>query len=531
MIRIQQLRFGLDHSENDIIKKALKILKINNEQVKAFKIIKKSIDARKNSVKIIYTIEVKIDNEQKTIKRINNNSIMLTKSEEYIFNITGDKKLKERPIIIGTGPAGLFSGLLLAQHGYKPIIIERGKMVDERIKDINNLWNKGELNPNSNVQFGEGGAGTFSDGKLNTMVKDRSFRNKKVIELFVEAGAPSEILYINKPHIGTDYLRTVVKNIRKMIIDFGGDILFNTTLTDLCIDDNKLIGIEVNKNRIIKCNTLVLAIGHSARDTFRMLNSNGLDMISKSFAVGLRIEHPQILINKNQYGDNYNHPHLPIAEYKLTHKASNGRGVYSFCMCPGGFVVNASSEKGGVVTNGMSNYKRDETNANSALIVTVKPEDFNSNDPLSGVEFQRKWERKAFEIGGSNYKVPIQLFKDLVNNKKSTKLGEIKSSLGNQGVFANLCECLPHYVVESIKEGIINFNKKIDGFSRPDAVLSGVETRTSSPIRICRDDNFESNIKGIYPCGEGAGYAGGITSAAMDGIKVAENIASKYRPM
>ncbi|TCT17067.1 hypothetical protein EDC18_101363 [Natranaerovirga pectinivora] len=531
MIRIQQLRFELNHNDNNIKNKILKELRITEDALKEYRIIKKSIDARKkNNIIIVYTIDIKVQDEKSVMKKINNNNIMLTTHQKYTFNVTGPEKIKHRPIIVGTGPAGLFAALLLAEKGFKPIIIERGQPVEERFKDVNRFWETGVLNPESNVQFGEGGAGTFSDGKLNTMVKEETGRNHKVLETFVEAGAPSEILYINKPHIGTDYLRTVVKNMREKLIDLGADIKFGTKLTDIIIENNTIIGIEVNNNEKIECQMLILAIGHSARDTFEMLYKHNIQMASKPFAIGVRIEHPQILISKNQYGDYYESPHLPVADYKLTHKCSNGRSIYSFCMCPGGFVVNASSEKGRIVTNGMSNYARDEVNANSAIIVTVKPEDFESEHPLAAIAFQRKWEEKAFQVGGSSYKVPIQLVDDFYKNKASNNLGDVMPSLKEQGVLANIQECLPHYVIEGLKEGIQAFDKKIKGFARQDAILSGVETRTSSPVRIHRDDNFESNIKGLYPCGEGAGYAGGITSAAMDGIKTAEAIFKRFKP-
>ncbi|TCK98238.1 hypothetical protein EDC19_0658 [Natranaerovirga hydrolytica] len=525
MIRINQLKFDINHKEEDILLRICKKLKINKEHIVAYTLSKKSIDARKeNDIKIVYAIDVTVENEEAILKDINDNNVMLTKEKIYTLGEVKINPIKERPVIIGTGPAGLFCALILAENGFNPLIIERGKPVEERIKDVNAFWKGKPLNPNSNVQFGEGGAGTFSDGKLNTMVKDRFARNKKVLETFVEAGAPSEILYYNKPHIGTDYLREVVKNMRKKLIALGAEIRFNTTLTNIISEDDTLKAIEVNDQEVIPCSHLVLAIGHSARDTFEMLYKNNITMDSKPFAIGVRIEHPQTLINKNQYGKHFSHPNLPVAEYKLTHKCKNGRSIYSFCMCPGGLVVNAASETGRIVTNGMSNYKRNEENANSAIIVTVKPEDFSSNEPLAGVAFQRKWEEKAFEIGGQSYKIPIQLVKDFIADTPSKTLGKVIPSFKEQKVLTNLNEALPKYVIESIKEGLYAFDKKIKGFAMDDAILSGVETRTSSPIRINRDETYQSNIKGVYPCGEGAGYAGGITSAAMDGIKTAEAI-------
>ena len=435
------------------------------------------------------------------------------------------KCLTYRPIVVGSGPAGLFCAYMLALHNYKPIVIERGQDVDKRIIDVETFWQTGILNPSSNVQFGEGGAGTFSDGKLNTLVKDPLNRHRKVFEIFVEAGAKEEILYENKPHIGTDLLIDIVKNIRYKIIAMGGEFRFDTCLTNIICDKQNLVGIQVNNNRIINTEVLVLAIGHSARDTFKMLSESSLTMQSKPFAVGVRIQHPQSLINKSQYGV-VNHSILPNASYKLTHKASNGRGVYTFCMCPGGYVVNASSETNMLAINGMSNYKRDSENANSAVIVTVNPKDFG-NDIMSGVEFQRELERKAFIEGKGN--IPIQLYGDFKHNKISECFGNIKPIFKGQYTFGNIRNIFPNYINETLIEGIENFSKRINGYASDDAIIAGVESRTSSPIKIIRNDFCESNIKGIYPAGEGAGYAGGITSAAIDGIIVAENIAKIYK--
>lgn len=429
-------------------------------------------------------------------------------------------------MVVGTGPAGLFAAWLLAKHGYQPLVIERGYEVSKRIQAVEHFWKTNELDSVSNVQFGEGGAGTFSDGKLNTMVKDMANRYRLVMETFVNHGAPSEILYLNKPHIGTDKLRTVVESMRKEIILLGGEVRFGTQLTDLKIEDGQLKAIELNHREIIPCRLLIPAIGHSARDTFEMFLKRGLNLSPKPFAIGVRIEHKQSMISRAQYGKEY--IHLPAADYKLTHQTTKGRGVYSFCMCPGGFVVNASSEKGYLAVNGMSNYGRDEENANSAIVVTVQPEDFGATHPLSGIEFQRKWEKAAFKAGGGL--IPVQLFGDLLRGRDSVTIGGIKPNLKGGYRLSNLTGCLPNEVLEALKEGILAFDRKIKGFADEEAILSGVESRTSSPVRIHRDDAFESNIKGIYPCGEGAGYAGGITSAAIDGIKVFEAIASKYRP-
>jgi uncharacterized FAD-dependent dehydrogenase len=543
MIRISQLKLDIEHTEADLRKKIIKHLKLAESQIKKYIIVKKSIDARKkNEIKYIYTIDVEVSNETNVVKKLNNVNISVVEENQYTFKPSGTKQLKNRPVVVGSGPAGLFCAYQLAKDGYRPLVIERGDEVDKRVEAVNHFWKTNELNTNSNVQFGEGGAGTFSDGKLNTMVKEVFGRNKKVLEIFVDNGAPEDILYLNKPHIGTDRLRDVVKNMRKEIIHLGGEFRFQTMLTDIVIENNHITSIEVNKNEIIPCDVLCLAIGHSARDTFSLIYKKGLDMIKKSFAIGVRIQHPQELISKSQYGDFYTK--LPPADYKLTHQAQNKRSIYSFCMCPGGFVVNSSSEEGRLVVNGMSNYDRDEVNANSAMIVTVNPDDFMKeemsesmieslgedyrNNPLIGVEFQRKWERLAYEAGKGV--IPVQLFGDLCENKISSSFGKISPVMKGATSFANLRDCLPGYVIDTIIEGVGAFDKKIHGFANEEAILSGVETRTSSPLRITRDENLESNILGIYPCGEGAGYAGGITSAGMDGILVYEAITNKYRP-
>ena len=443
--------------------------------------------------------------------------------EKYEFKITGKEKMKNRPIIIGAGPAGLFSAYMLAKHGYKPLILERGEKVENRVKTVEKFWKEGILNKNSNVQFGEGGAGTFSDGKLNTLVKDKFYRNKKVLEIFVNMGAPEEILYINKPHIGTDLLRDVIINLRNEIIKMGGEIRYNSCLTNVEIQNSSIKSIEINNSEKIDTEVLILAIGHSARDTFRLLKEKGLFMESKPFAVGVRVQHSQEKINYAQYGNAKNL--LPPASYKLTYHASNGRGVYSFCMCPGGFVVNASSEEKRLAINGMSNFDRDEKNANSAIVVTVSPEDFE-NKIFGGLEFQEKLEEKTYKLG--NGKIPIQTLKDFFENKKSMEINELKPVIKGNYELSNLQEILPEFMIDALKEAFKNFDKKIKGFADDDTILAAIETRTSSPVRIVRNLEGESNIKGIYPAGEGAGYAGGIMSAAMDGIKTAENIAKIY---
>ncbi len=525
MIRLRQVKISLDNRDN-LLKKVSSILHIKEQDIKKYKLVKESIDARdKRNILLIYEIDVLVDNEDKILKRINSKDIFKTPNEEFKFVITGTKTLEHRPIIIGSGPAGLFCAYLLAEHGYNPLIIERGECVEDRVKSIETFWNTGVLNTNSNVQFGEGGAGTFSDGKLNTLVKDKEFIGKKVFEIFVENGAPEEIMYLNKPHIGTDILREVIVNMRNKIISMGGEFRYNSCMTDIFIEEGRVKYIEINNSEIIPCNDLILAIGHSARDTFKMLYQKGLNMEGKSFAVGLRIEHPQEMINISQYGMKH-HPYLKNASYKLTYKASNGRGVYSFCMCPGGYVVNASSEEEHLVVNGMSNHSRDSVNANSAIVVTVGPKDYGTN-PLDGIEYQRKLEHLAYIKG--NGKIPLQLYKDFKDNKESTKLGEIKPITRGFYTLSNLNEILPSYISDSIKEAMLDFDKKIKGFARRDALLLGIESRTSSPVRIIRDEFFSSNISGIYPIGEGAGYSGGITTSAIDGIKMACLFAKQYK--
>lgn len=528
MIKINQLKLSIEHSKESLEDKIAKTLKIPKEQILHYEIAKRSIDARKkNEILYIYSIEVEVANEKKIVDRCKNQNVVLTKKTVYQTIKDGTQSMKHCPVVVGTGPAGIFCALKLAEDGFKPIVIERGEDVDKRVETVNTFWKENKLNNESNVQFGEGGAGTFSDGKLNTLVKDVTGRNTEVLRMFVEHGAPTEILYLNKPHIGTDRLRGVVKAMRNRIIQLGGEVRFETKLTDIQFEKEQVTSIEVNGKETIPCDVLVLAIGHSARDTFEMLYTKKFDIKSKPFAIGVRMEHPQEIISKSQYGDSYTK--LPAADYKVTHQTSNGRGVYSFCMCPGGFVVNASSESDRLVVNGMSNYDRDEKNANSAIIVTVNPEDFDEDSPLAGMEFQRKWERLAYEEGKG--KVPVQLFGDFEANRPSTELRSMTPNLKGEYTLGNVRNCLPDYVCESIIEGVHAFDKKIRGFSKADAIMLGVETRTSSPIKMIRNEAFEANIAGVYPCGEGAGYAGGITSAAMDGIKVYEMIVHKYKSL
>lgn len=538
MIQLNRLKLNYRHTEEELLEAVSKKLQIMQKDLLSYTIVKKSVDARnKPDILYEYTLNINLKNENKILKRHKN--VKKIEDNPYIFSISGEKKLNKPPVIIGSGPAGLFCALMLARHGYRPIILERGEDVDARTRSVHKFWETGILKTDSNVQFGEGGAGTFSDGKLNTLVKDISGRNKKVLEIFVRAGAPENILYLSKPHIGTDILVDVVKNLRSEIISLGGEIHFNSKLTDIIIENNQCTGVMVNDNIFMETNNVILAIGHSARDTFALLNSKKLNIKQKAFAIGIRIEHPQADINFSRYGKAPSAV-LGAADYKLSYQSTNGRGVYTFCMCPGGYVVNASSEKTGIAINGMSNYKRNSNNANSAVVVTVTPEDFPAEDfpaddfpntPLAGVYFQQFWESKCFVEAGSRHLIPVQLFTDFKVSKVSKDFGGFLPEHKGSYTFGNLRNALPTYVSESLVEGINFFGRKIPGFNREDAILSGIETRTSSPIRIERNEQFESNILGIFPCGEGAGYAGGITSAAMDGIKVAEELARRYKPM
>ncbi|HKM34397.1 MAG TPA: NAD(P)/FAD-dependent oxidoreductase [Lachnospiraceae bacterium] len=528
MIRIQQIKLGIEQNEKALSKKAAKVLKIKEIDIKSISIVKRSLDARKKSdISYSYVIDVEVIDEYKVWKNCGNKQAEIVSNKSYSFPTVIKNHLQENPIIVGMGPAGLFCAYFLAKAGLKPVILERGKDVDERQKDVETFWNGGNLNTESNVQFGEGGAGTFSDGKLNTLVKDKYGRNKEVLRLFVQFGAPEEILYESKPHIGTDILRDVVKNMRQEIIQLGGQVFFQSQVTDLCLADGKVCGVEINGDRKMHSSIVVLAIGHSARNTFEMLYNRKVPMEAKPFAVGFRVEHSQNMINESQYGEEYSH-HLPAAPYKVAAKTRDGRGVYSFCMCPGGYVVNASSEQGKLCVNGMSYSGRDGHNSNSAIIVTVTQKDFYEDHPLAGMHFQREVEEKAFQAGQG--KVPVQTygsFKTKVYgvDQAISDNETFEPSVKGQYVFTDITGILPHKINEDIVEGMEQFGKMIHGFNKPDTLLSAVESRTSSPIRIIRGDGLESEVKGLFPCGEGAGYAGGITSAAMDGIKIAEAVA------
>ena len=539
MIRISQLKLEVPHNEKQLTLKIAKQLRIKESDILSYEIRKLSIDARKKpQIYYIYVVDVEVNNEKQILLKIKDATIQPVENKPFIFKCSGKKMLSERPIIIGSGPAGLFCAYMLSQNGYCPILLEQGEDVDKRSQSVEEFWNGGKLKKHSNVQFGEGGAGTFSDGKLNTLVKDKYGRNNKVLEIFVDNGAPSEILYEAKPHIGTDILKTVVKNMRNRIEKWGGEVHFESTVTDIAFENNTVKSVVVNDNKIIKTQSVVLAIGHSARDTFDMLYKKGVKMEAKEFAVGFRVEHPQKLINFEMYGEKMAEKLAP-APYKLTAKTSFNRGVYSFCMCPGGYVVNASSEEKKLAINGLSDSKRDSKSANSAIIISVTPEDFPSENPLSGLEFQRILEEKAYTLG--NGKIPFTTYGELCEKLDTPMLlyGQNTSFFNNfqgntKGMVrkADLSHFFKPEMMGSFVEGMTHFDKIIPGFAHPETKIYAVESRTSSPIRILRDsDTLESNFGGLYPCGEGAGYAGGITSAAMDGVKVAEKLASIYKPI
>lgn len=602
MIRINQIKIGLEqekdgHKRQILENKIRKLLRLKDDDIFTFEIVKRSIDARKKpDIYYAYTVDIEGLKERDVMKRVKGNQISVVKPVKYRFPPSGIKNMLHRPVVVGAGPAGLFCSYMLALHGYRPILLERGMDVERRRRKVEEFWESGLLDAECNVQFGEGGAGTFSDGKLNTLVKDKEGRNKEVLSILAAAGAPEEILYDGKPHIGTDILADVVKNMRNTIISHGGEVYFDTKVTDLCIENGEIKGVKIERREWIEdgktervvgerieTDAVALAIGHSARDTFEMLYHREVPMEAKAFAVGLRVEHPQALIDESQYGksvygkfeyEEFEHEKshmemekaeiLPPAAYKLTAQTSEGRGVYSFCMCPGGYVVNASSEEGRLAVNGMSYSRREGENANSAIIVSVTPKDYGSDHPLGGIEFQRKLEERAYEVGKG--KVPVEYYGDfkevvLKNNGNKKNNSDKKNNDSKENNDKGSCDCqngngeiggqegkniflekyspqikgrwqfgevhniMPDALNRAFVEGMEAFNRKISGFAARNVILSGIESRTSSPVRIHRNEKGQSEIGGLYPCGEGAGYAGGIMSAAMDGIRTAEQIA------
>jgi len=540
MIQITQLKLPYHHSAVELENKIRKTLRLSSNQKFTYRIVKKSLDARKKpELFMVYSVQVSCDNETGIVKKAKNASVSIVKSKHYQIPACGKQELPAAPLIVGAGPAGLFAAFVLAEAGFRPVLIERGKAVEDRMKDVEKFWETGVLDTSSNVQFGEGGAGTFSDGKLNTVVKDPANRNQFVLETFVRFGAPEQILYENKPHIGTDILCDVIKNMRNYLLEKGVQIHFETCAKNFVIENQQIKEVVCENGKTFATSAVILALGHSARDTFQTLYGLKIPMEAKNFAVGFRVEHPQEMINDALYGKQ-NHD-MPAAPYKVTSNFPNGRGVYSFCMCPGGYVVNSSSEEEMLVVNGMSYSGRNSSTANSAIIISVGESDFinpfffkdglehllQKADALSGMRFQQALERKAYQLAKG--KIPQQLYGDFIENRCSTSYGEFSSNTKGNTAFVNLRGLFSEDMEESFMGGMEHFAHIIPSFNRKDAILSGIESRTSSPIRILRNENYESEIKGIYPCGEGAGYAGGITSAAMDGIRVAEAIIKKYK--
>jgi uncharacterized FAD-dependent dehydrogenase len=533
MLRIAELKLPLDHAEPELRQAVLNRLGIAEDELIDFSVFKRSYDARKRSaIVLIYSLDVQVKNEAQVLRRLQDDRQIGPSPDTGYKFVTAAMPAPgtPRPVVVGMGPCGLFVALILAQMGLNPIVLERGKVVRERTVDTFGFWRKRKLNTESNVQFGEGGAGTFSDGKLYTQIKDPKHYSRKVLSEFVKSGAPEEILYVSKPHIGTFRLVKMVEQMRAEILSLGGEIRFETRLEDVLIEGDgnsrQVVGVRLASGEELPTRHLVMAIGHSARDTFQMLYDRGVYIEAKPFSIGFRVEHPQSLIDACRFGPNAGNKILGAADYKIVHHASNGRSVYSFCMCPGGTVVAASSEEGRVVTNGMSQYSRNERNANSAIVVGITPSDYPGH-PLAGIAFQRELESRAFVLGGSNYDAPGQLMGDFVRGVASTEFGSVVPSFKPAVHLTDLATALPDYATVALREAFVAFDKQIKGYYKEDAVLTGVETRTSSPIRIKRhDDNLQSlNTRGLYPAGEGAGYAGGIMSAAIDGIKIAEAVA------
>ena len=534
MLRVTDISLPVGHKPEELGEAIAAILGVPAHEIRSYEIHRKAVDARKRGhILLVYSVDVDSRRQTAILERLGRKGNLAMKPDEgYQLPKRPSRESSERPVVVGAGPCGLFAGLILAQVGLRPIVLERGKNAKERAKDVNEFWKTGRLDTESNVQFGEGGAGTFSDGKLSTQIKDVAGRCRKVINELIAAGAPEEIAFWYRPHIGTDKLIKVVGNLRRQIESLGGEVRMQSKVSDLVIRDGCVRGVELTNGECIEARQVILAIGHSARDTFEMLRAKGVAMAQKAFSVGVRVEHPQAMIDKSQFGEFAGRRELGAADYKLVHHCGNGRTVYSFCMCPGGEVIAASSEEGEVVTNGMSTYVRNKPNGNAAMLVGVRPEDFGGDDVLAGVEFQRKWERLAFEMGGRNYFAPVQRMEDFVAGRASVKLGEVAASYRPVVVPEDLARCLPGYAVESLREAVGEFDRRLKGFAMADAVLTGVETRSSSPVRVLRREDYQSvNVRGLYPAGEGAGYSGGIMSSAVDGIKVAEAVAQTSAKM